>query len=245
MNTILEHIVNKSRSIAILLDPDKLNIDHLPKLCSKIDASPASFIFVGGSMVQNEITHKIVRKLKTFCSLPIILFPGNINQLTDEADALLFLSLLSGTNPEYLNGQHIKAAPLLQSMNLEVIPTSYILVDGGNLSSTLRVSETNPIQAEDLDRIKNTCLAGQYMGKQLTYLEAGSGAENPIATNTISEIRKVLNHPLIVGGGLRNMDQINKAFDAGANLVVVGTAFEEDPHFFEASTLSNQVYGNH
>jgi len=221
------------KQLAILLDPDKLTVSQIESLAIKINASPATHIFVGGSTVVAGQTETIVVALKKHTQLPVVLFPGDVSQITHTADAILFLSLLSGRNPEFLIDQQLKAAPILQKTNLEIIPTGYILVDGGVETAVQRVSKSNPIQQNNTALIVNTALAGQYMGKQLIYLEAGSGATLHVEAKIISEVSKAISVPLIVGGGLRSAKAIENAYQAGADLVVIGTAFENDDSFFE------------
>jgi putative glycerol-1-phosphate prenyltransferase len=230
---ILKAKTNNDKLLAILLDPDKLNCTEIEKLCSKINSSPATHIFVGGSIVENGKTELIVIELKKHISLPIVLFPGDVNQVTNEANGILLLSLLSGRNPEYLISQHIKAAPLLQKSDLEIIPTGYILIEGGVITAVQKVSSTLPILQNDVDLAVHTALAGQYTGKQLIYLEAGSGATESVEIKTISSVSNAIDIPLIVGGGIRSKNKIEAAFKAGADLVVIGTAFENDITFFD------------
>ena len=230
---ILKAKANNNKLLAILLDPDKLDIKNIEQLCSKINSSPATHIFVGGSIVANGKTEEIVFELKKNISLPIILFPGNVNQVTNTADGILLLSLLSGRNPEYLIEQHVKAAPLLQKSDLEIIPTGYILIDGGVETAVQKVSNTLPIPQNNIDLAVHTALAGQYTGKQLIYLEAGSGATVPVDAKVINTVSSSISIPLIVGGGIRSKKKIEVAFKAGADLVVIGTAFENDITFFD------------
>lgn len=231
-NQFVEAKQNKQKLLAILLDPDKINFNTLEQTCQKIKQSGATHIFVGGSTVVDGLTEKVVLAIKQYISLPIVLFPGGYNQITSYADALLFLSLISGQNPEFLIGQHIKAAPILSEMNLEVIATSYILIDGGNDTTVARVSQTKPICKSDLELIYATALAGEFLGHKLTYLEAGSGAKYSISPKIVQKIGSKLSHPLIVGGGIRSISEIKKIHDAGADIVVIGTAFEQNIHFF-------------
>ncbi len=228
---ILSHIIHSKKVgkklLAILLDPDKVDLSEVPVLAQKITAN-ADFIFVGGSTVSNGDTEKLVKELKAHTTIPIVLFPGDYSQITKHADAILFLSLLSGENPEYLIKQQLKSVPFLQELPLEIIPTGYILVHGGTETSVQKVSNTTPIDAGNILRISHTALAGMYMGKQLIYLEAGSGAKSPVNINIIGAVRKELSIPLIVGGGIRTKEQLNDAYNAGADIVVIGTAFEEN-----------------
>jgi len=230
---ILKAKSNKDKLLAILLDPDKLNNSDIEQLCSKINSSPVTHIFVGGSIVANGETELLVIELKKHITLPIVLFPGDVNQVTNEADGILLLSLLSGRNPEYLIEQHVKSAPLLQKSNLEIIPTGYILIEGGVKTAVQRVSKTSPIPQKNIDLTIHTALAGQYTGKQLIYLEAGSGSTVPVGADIINAVASSISIPLIVGGGIRSKSKIEAAYQAGADLVVIGTAFENDITFFD------------
>ncbi len=230
--SILEQIqlASKKRDklLAILLDPDKTAIDEIPAALKRIRLLKANFIFVGGSSVKNGLTDLFVKTLKNNTKIPIVLFPGDYSQVTDNANALLFLSLLSGRNPEYLIEQQIKSVPFLKNSTLEIIPTGYILIDGGTSSSVLKVSKTTPISQENITLAVATAIAGMYKGKQLIYLEAGSGAKYPVNATIISKVKENISIPLIVGGGIRTKEQLNNAFNNGADLVVIGTAFEEN-----------------
>jgi len=177
--------------------------------------------------VPKNLTKEVVLTLKERTPLPIFIFPGDVNQISFNADALLFLSLLSGNNPEYLIGQQIKAAAKLKNQPLEIISTGYILIDGGNKSAVASVTNTSPLLQNNIKLIVNTALAGQLMGAKLVYLEAGSGAKTPVSIEIITEVKKVLGIPLIVGGGIRTETQKENAYNAGADMVVMGTVFEE------------------
>jgi len=245
MNTIYQHIIsakiNKEQLLAVLIDPDKVIIEELPDFIRKVNTSIATHIFLGGSSVEDGITHCVAITIKKYTTLPIVLFPGDENQITDVADGILFLSLLSGRNTEYLIDQHIRAVPKLINSTLEIIPTSYLLIDGGKKTSTQKVSNTEPLNHNDKKLIVNTAVAGQFLGHQLTYLEAGSGAKTPIHTETIEAVFNATSNPLIVGGGIASGEQIQKAYTAGATMVVIGTAFEKDVHFFE-ELKKNKLY---
>lgn len=237
MNTIYSEILRAKEAgkklLAVLLDPDKLLVEEVKNIVIKINQSNATHVFIGGSIVANGKTETIVKEVKKHTSLPIILFPGNFNQVTDKADGILFLSLLSGRNSEYLIEQQVKAAPFLQEMDLEVIPTGYVLIDGGVETAVQRVSKTNPISQQETSLIVNTALAGQYLGKKLIYLEAGSGATEPVEAMNIESVVSSLTIPIIVGGGIRSKNQLQEVYAAGADLVVIGTVFEEDNDFFQ------------
>jgi len=231
INSILQHIIESKESgkklLAILLDPDKVNLENIPTLAQKI-TKKIDFIFVGGSTVSEGVTENLVQSLKQHSSLPIVIFPGDHTQITEDADAILFLSLLSGDNPEYLINQQIKSVPVLHKSQLEIIPTGYILINGGSESSVQKVSNTRPIENSNVALAVNTAVAGMYMGKQLIYLEAGSGARNPVPMSLIKKVSESLSIPLLVGGGIRTQDQLGNAFKNGADVVVIGTAFEEN-----------------
>jgi putative glycerol-1-phosphate prenyltransferase len=236
MSSIYQDILlskaKKEKLLAVLIDPEKVVLSSISELFEKIHQSIATHIFVGGSTDENHQTEKVVIAIKNATSLPVILFPGDVNQITNKADGILFLSLLSGRNPEYLIEQHIKAAPILSKSNLEIIPTGYILIDGQKETAVQKVSNTKPISQSETELIINTALAGQYSGKKLIYLEAGSGAAIPAESTMVKLIANSLQIPLIVGGGIKSKQQLHEAFNAGADMVVIGTAFENDLSFF-------------
>jgi phosphoglycerol geranylgeranyltransferase len=227
MVSLYESIVTSDKKLlAILIDPDKFAEENVSDFLSSIPKE-TSHLFVGGSTVASNKTKVTVMALKKETNLPVFLFPGNYEQITNTADALLFLSLLSGRNPEYLIGQQVKAVPNLIKTKLEVLPTGYILIDGENESAVARVSETLPMPQNNIDAIVNTALAGEFLGAKLIYLEAGSGAKTPVSSKIIEAVKKAIKIPLIVGGGIRTKIQKKTAYDAGANMVVMGTVFEE------------------
>lgn len=222
---------DKTRLLAILIDPDKVNHDMSDLLVSDICDSPATHIFVGGSLVHSSRVDELIRKLRD-CKLPIILFPGNPSQISPHADGILFLSLISGSNPDYLIGHQIAAAPLLKRSNLEIISTGYILIESGGNTAVAQVSKTIPMSTDNIDKIVATAQAGEMLGHKLIYLEAGSGANHAVNVEIISQVSQNVEIPLIVGGGIRTQQGINSAYDAGADVVVIGTAFENNRHFF-------------
>lgn len=226
------------KRFALLLDPEKADLHRLfspsaafpdPSQPDLSVASPAlpDYIFVGGSTGGR--CDAFVRTLRTLTRLPIILFPGSAAQFTPAADALLFLSLLSGSNPDYLNGQQIRSARAVQQSGIETIPMGYILVDGGVETSVMRVTRTLPIPQTDISRIVDTAIAARLMGKSLVYLEAGSGAHTPVSEEIIRAVRAAIPIPLIVGGGIRTAEQMQSAYRAGADIVVIGNHFESHP----------------
>ncbi|UPZ17318.1 geranylgeranylglyceryl/heptaprenylglyceryl phosphate synthase [Flavobacterium humidisoli] len=230
---ILEAKSNGQKLLAVLLDPDKIVLENIDHLIDKINQSPATHVFVGGSIVQNTILEELISELKQKTSLPVILFPGDPSQISPQADAILFLSLLSGRNPDYLIEYQVQAAPILKKTNLEVISTGYILIESGNETAVARVSKTKPLSRENLDLVLATAQAGEMLGNQLIYLEAGSGAKQSVPTEMIEMVSQNIEIPVIVGGGIVDLHGIQKAYKAGADLVVIGTAFENNSHFFE------------
>lgn len=233
LDDILKNIANGQKLLAVLIDPDKVDKIHLPNFIKKVNDSVATHIFVGGSTVKEEDSEIVVSELKKRTKLPIILFPGDVTQITDKADALLFLSLLSGRNPDYLIGKHVQSISKLNQTNLEVIPTGYILIEDRKETSVQRVTKTKPIPRKNIQEIKDTALAGELLGLRLIYLEAGSGATEPINSEIINKVKLILKIPLIIGGGIRTKNQLQIAYKSGADLVVIGTAFEEDDSFFD------------
>ncbi|CAD0006303.1 geranylgeranylglyceryl/heptaprenylglyceryl phosphate synthase [Flavobacterium chungangense] len=230
---ILEAKKEGQKLLAILLDPDKIVWENLNHLLDKINQSPATHIFVGGSIVQATILEDLIRQLKQKTNLPVVIFPGDPSQISPQADAILFLSLLSGRNPDYLIGYQVQAAPILKKTNLEVISTGYILIESGNETAVARVSKTKPLNRKDFDLVLATAQAGEMLGNKLIYLEAGSGAKNAVPLEMIQLIAQNIQIPIIVGGGIVNLEGIKNAYNAGADLVVIGTAFENNSHFFE------------
>jgi len=235
--------------LAILLDPDKIVLENLEMLILKINQSPATHIFIGGSVVKNNNIDELIIRIRQFSQfvgrspLPLVLFPGNPSQISNQADAILFLSLISGRNPDYLITQQVIAAPILKKTQLEIISTGYILVESGNETAVARVSQTKPLHRENLKLALATAQAGEMLGSKLIYLEAGSGAKHAVPLEMIKVVSNNIGIPLIVGGGIVSVQAIQNAYDVGADLVVIGTAFENDIHFFD-SFSKNQLTSN-
>jgi len=230
---IIQAKIDGQKLLAILLDPDKIVWENLDHLLLKINQSPATHIFVGGSIVRTTILEDLMTALKQKTNLPVIIFPGDPSQISSQADAILFLSLLSGRNADYLIEYQVQAAPILKKTNLEVISTGYILIESGNETAVARVSKTQPLNRQDLNLVLATAQAGEMLGNKLVYLEAGSGAKQSVPLEMIQLIAKNIEIPIIVGGGIANLKGIQQAYNAGADLVVIGTAFENNSHFFE------------
>jgi putative glycerol-1-phosphate prenyltransferase len=218
------------KGLAVLLDPDKLeNDERLVNLMNLIHRSGADFIFVGGSLLVQTEFESILKRIKQLARIPVIIFPGNPAQVSSDADAILFLSLVSGRNAELLIGQHVVAAPAIRKAGLEVIPTGYMLIDCGKSTTASYISQTFPIPWNKPEIAAVTAMASEMLGHQLIYLDGGSGADKPVSTEMISAVRESVKIPIVVGGGIRNEQQARDAYAAGADIVVVGTAFEEEP----------------
>jgi len=228
---IAENFSKQLGQIAVLIDPEKSkNKNQLKELIKKAEFAGVNYLFVGGSTVSREDFIAVVSFLKKNSSIPVVIFPGASHQISNEADALLYLSLISGRNPDYLIGHHVQSANEVYAMNIEVIPTAYILIDGGTKSSVAYVSQTTPIPNDKLSIITNTAKAGILQGKKLLYLDAGSGAQQTVLAETVKELSK-LNTPIIIGGGIRTKEKIVELSEAGANVIVIGNKIEEDLDF--------------
>lgn len=217
------------KRIAILIDPEKTNTDDIEKIAAVTHDDQPDFFFVGGSTASGSDVDAVVRSLKRHANVPVALFPGAADQFTPAADVLLLLSLISGRNPEFLIGQHVKAAMAIAKSDIKVVPTGYLLIDGGCETTVQRVTQTKPLDPDDLDDIVATALAGQQLGLHAIYLEAGSGAIKPVPDSVIMTVKRHTRLPIIVGGGICDEAAAHNAFDAGADVLVIGNAIEKDP----------------
>ncbi|MDR6845465.1 geranylgeranylglyceryl/heptaprenylglyceryl phosphate synthase [Flavobacterium granuli] len=231
-NAIIQSKTENRKLLAILLDPDKIVWGNLGYLIEKIKQSPATHVFIGGSHVRNNILDELILRLKEQIKLPIVLFPGNPSQISANADAILFLSLISGRNSDYLIDHQVDAVPILKKTQLEIISTGYMLIESGSETAVARVSNTRPLDRNNSDYAMHTAQAGEMLGHKLIYLEAGSGAKKAVPIEMIRKVSNNIEIPLIVGGGIIDLQGIQKAYEAGADLVVIGTAFENDTEFF-------------
>lgn len=223
-SNILEKVNQGKKQLVVLIDPETTErLDDLLSICSQANID---MFFIGGSTYASTATD-VLSSIRAVSDKDVVLFPGNVSQVTPGVDAVLFLSLLSGRNANFLIGHHVKAASLLKGS--EVIPVGYLLIDGGRVSTTQKVTKTEPLSQDNVQLIVDTALAGQYLGHKLIYLEAGSGAHNPVHTDVIRDVKEVLDIPLIVGGGISSKEQLKAAYDAGADIVVIGNALEKDP----------------
>ena len=224
---LLKREVNH-KMLAVLLDPDQCHGGVLASTIAELKSNTPDFIFVGGSHTLNSID-SLIDLLKDEVKTNIILFPGNASQFSPNADALLYLSLLSGRNAEFLIGQHVGSAVAIKKSDIEVIPTGYLLIDGGKLTSVEYISNTRPIPYDKPDIAVATAIAGELLGLKLIYLDAGSGAEKPVPEKMIKQVKQNLKIPLIVGGGIRTIEHVKKACENGADIIIVGNIIEQDP----------------
>jgi phosphoglycerol geranylgeranyltransferase len=230
---IYQKILSKKKKnehmMAALLDPDTEDLKLLEKKIKLIEGSEIDFILVGGSTTWNDNFESFTAKVKSLASEPVIIFPGSAEQISSSADAILFLSLVSGRNPRYLIEEQIKAAPILKKTDIEVIPTGYILIDGGRKTTVEFVSGTKPIPQDNIEKITNTAYAAQLLGMKMVYIECGSGARYPAKDELIKKVKACIDIPLVVGGGIKNRKEVERKHRAGADIVVVGSALENDP----------------
>lgn len=241
LNTLQQRHRAKKKSIAVLVDPDKAEdparLQHLVNLASE---NCVDYFFVGGSLVTSTNLSEVVRIIKENVTIPVVLFPGNAIQVEASADAILFLSLISGRNPELLIGQHVVAAPILRNTRLEVIPTGYMLINSGKMTSVAYISNTMPIPDDKYSLAASTAMAGQMLGLQTIYIDAGSGAEKEISPRMIGAVRKSVTVPLVVGGGINSSRKAIAAMEAGADMIVIGNALEKDPDLL--TEVSEKIY---
>jgi geranylgeranylglyceryl phosphate synthase family protein len=223
---------NGKKLLAILLDPDKITVSDLEYLKKKLAEAPIHLVFIGGSSGEMEITSHLVNDLKAALDYPVVLFPGHPSHLVGHFDAVLLNVLISGNNPDYLINHHVTAVPFFQANPIEIIPNGYLLIEGGTETAVQKVTHTQPLAIRNRQKIIDTAQAAQLLGYKTVYLEAGSGAKNHVPLEIISAISKQLSIPLIVGGGIKSKEQINQVFQAGADIVVIGTAFEHSLDFF-------------
>jgi putative glycerol-1-phosphate prenyltransferase len=226
-NQILTQLQQQNLFV-LLIDPDAYDTFQLLDTILAAKEAEVDYILVGGSLVSGKIDETVIR-IKELCSIPVIIFPGSLLQLSDKADAIFLLSLISGRNPDFLIGNHVVAAPMLKRFGIEVIPTGYILVDRGTTTSVEYMSNTRPVPGNKPDIAVATAIAGEMLGLKLIYLEAGSGADSPPAIQMVKEVKNNISIPLIIGGGITNARQAADLYLAGADILVVGNAAENHP----------------
>jgi putative glycerol-1-phosphate prenyltransferase len=225
--------LSSNKGVAWLIDPDEFDFEKLEKdFFWQISQAELDLIFIGGSQGHISNVDELISALqKELPSIPKVIFPGSELQISEQADGLLFLSLLSGRNPEYLIGQQVKAVEKLRSSQLEILSTAYLLVNDGDICSVHRKSETFPLLNQDIDQVVNTALAGKYLGMRYFYLDAGSGSDSTVSTEVIKAVKSAVNRPLIIGGGLDSLEKVQRCFDADADLIVIGNQAQKNPDF--------------
>ncbi|MDR0370999.1 MAG: geranylgeranylglyceryl/heptaprenylglyceryl phosphate synthase [Prevotellaceae bacterium] len=229
------------KMLAVLIDPAVCKGILLSQTISAIKTSAPDFVFIGGSHHMSSVD-SLVDLLHEETDVKVLLFPGNYSQFSDRADALLFLSLLSGRNADFLIGQHVISSVAVKQSGIEVIPTAYILIDGGKISSVEYISNTKPIPQDKKEIVLSTAIAGELLGMHVVYLEAGSGAKYTVSPEIVRYLSENLSVPMIVGGGIRDTDRLKEIYDAGADLVVIGNFFESDPHKISEFSDFTQQY---
>jgi len=229
-DSLLQAHLSGKKQLSMLIDPDGLEINTLEKQLLLAKDARVDFFFLGGSIIWNDKLNACADLIREICpGTPLLLFPGNPMQLSEKVDAVLFLSLISGRNPELLIGQHVVAAPYLKEMDVEVIPTGYILVQCGSTTTVEYISQTTPIPYGKPQIAACTAMAGELLGLKLIFMDGGSGADKPISPEMIQMVSKTTKGPLFIGGGIRSPQQAQAAVNAGADLIIVGNAFEKDP----------------
>jgi phosphoglycerol geranylgeranyltransferase len=230
-----------NKSIALLLDPDKAKEDSLKNILRAAGECKTDFIFAGGSLTFNRIDI-LIDNIRKLSSIPVILFPGNLLQLTLNADIILLLSLISGRNPELLIGNHVTAAPYLKNARDKILPVGYILISCGNKTSVEYISQTESIPSDKPEIATATAIAGEMLGLKMIYLEAGSGAANHVPLNIVSSVRENISIPLAVGGGIKNKKDVEDIFKAGADLIILGNGCEKDPGLlYDACSIRDRL----
>jgi phosphoglycerol geranylgeranyltransferase len=219
----------QKKTLAVLLDPDKVEDSDFNDFLYACVENQVDFFLIGGSLITKNIMGEMIENIRQKTNIPVIIFPGNNLHIEPSADAILLLSLISGRNPDYLIGQHVIAAPLLKQSGLEILPTGYILVDSGRQTTVSYISNTTPIPHDKPDVAACTAMAGEMLGLKLIYLDGGSGAMYPVSPKMIRRVRENVAIPIIVGGGINSAEKAHAALEAGADVIVIGNAFEKNP----------------
>ena len=226
--SLLQHKANGQKSFAVLIDPDKVTVDKIDELTALANEAKVDYLLVGGSLVVTNRLDEVVQQIKKNCDIPVILFPGSPSQLTPYADALLYLSLISGRNAELLIGQHVISAPFVKQSRLEIISTGYMVIDGGAPTTVSYISNAAPIPADKNEIAMCTAMAGEMLGMKLIFMDAGSGAKRPINESMIEKVSQVIEVPLVIGGGILDPEKAYRNCKAGADMIVIGNAIEKD-----------------
>jgi putative glycerol-1-phosphate prenyltransferase len=229
---------NNKHAFAVLIDPDSVSPETIGKTAERCNEAEVDFIFMGGSIMVTRHVEECITQFKKESNIPVVLFPGSPSQVTPCADALLYLSLISGRNPDLLIGQHVISAPAIKSSGLEVISTGYMIIDGGVPTTVSYMSHSAPIPANKPDLALCTAWAGELQGKHVIYMDAGSGAQFPVSAQMIQQVSENIEIPLIIGGGIKTPEKVMENCKAGAQVVVVGNAIEKDPSLIKEMSLA-------
>jgi putative glycerol-1-phosphate prenyltransferase len=232
-NRIIDKLSTGKKQFSVLIDPDKSCMPDLENICSMAIRSKVDYFFIGGSLITNDTIDSCIKILKQNTDIPVVIFPGNIMQVHKDADGILFLSLISGRNPEMLIGKHVIAAPYIKQYGLEVIPTGYMLIESGRPTTALYMSNTIPIPRDKDDIAVCTAMAGEMLGLKMIYMDAGSGAMAHISLSMIKKVKKNISIPLIVGGGIKTAQMAKEIYSAGADMIVIGNAVEKNTSLIE------------
>jgi putative glycerol-1-phosphate prenyltransferase len=227
-NQLTEKKGKGKKSFTVLIDPDKVDGTKIDRLVSLSIDAKVDYFFVGGSLVISNYLDQCIQHIKAACNIPVILFPGAPSQVSKYADALLYLSLISGRNPELLIGQHVISAPFVKQSGLEIMPTGYMVIDGGAPTTVSYISNASPIPSDKNEIAMCTAMAGEMLGMKVIYMDSGSGAKRPISENMIEKVARHIEAPLIVGGGISNPEKAYLNCKSGADIIVVGNAIEKD-----------------
>ena len=232
LNNIYQSLTDRKsqskKSFAVLIDPDKVNDNSVEELIQLSLAAKVDYFLVGGSLVISSYLDECVQIIKRSCNIPVILFPGSPSQVSKYADALLYLSLISGRNPELLIGQHVVSAPFVKKSGLEIMSTGYMVIDGGAPTTVSYISNASPLPSDKNEIAMCTAMAGEMLGMKLIYMDAGSGAKKAISESMIQKVASCIDVPLIVGGGITTAEKAYLNCKAGADVIVVGNAIEKD-----------------
>lgn len=241
-NTIYNSLVNRKqkgqKSFAVLIDPDKVNVQKINELVKLCVNANVDYLLVGGSLVISSNLDEVVQQIKKSCHIPVILFPGSPSQISSYADALLYLSLISGRNPELLIGQHVISAPFVKQSGLEIISTGYMVVDGGAPTTVSYISNASPIPSDKNEIAMCTAMAGEMLGMKVVYMDSGSGAKKAVTESMIEAVAKNISVPLIVGGGITDPEKAYRNCKAGADAIVIGNAIEKDASLIREMALA-------
>jgi len=241
-SSLAENRHSGRKSFAVLIDPDNIEGESAcMRIVNMSIENQVDYFLVGGSLITGNNFGRVVQLIKENTDIPVVIFPGSSMHIESTADAILFLSLISGRNPDLLIGQHVVAAPVLKRSNLEVLPTGYMLINSGQQTTVSYMSNTTPIPHDKTSVAACTAIAGEMLGLKLIYMDAGSGAEVPVSSKMINMVRKAVDIPLIVGGGINNAHKAARAYESGADMIVIGNGIEKNPTLLvEVAELTNR-----